>query len=122
MEIIKVPDVSIECLEAIELLLKKDPRERISLFDFLHHPWLQKYQKWKNRKIWNDCYSSSNESSDSLKHAVSNEGDEADRDDVDNDQLDEVAETNEDQVKNDDDAENNAGELIRVSSLGQSTH
>ena len=38
---IKVPsNVSIECLEAIELLLKKDKRERITIFEFLHHPWL----------------------------------------------------------------------------------
>jgi hypothetical protein len=54
-----VPNVSIECLEAIELLLKKDPRERITMFDFLHHPWLQNYQKWKNRKMWAGTYSSS---------------------------------------------------------------
>lgn len=33
-------DVSYECLDAIELLLKKDPRERITIFEFLHHPWL----------------------------------------------------------------------------------
>ena len=53
-----MPDVSVECLEAIELLLKKDPKDRITIFDFLHHPWLQAHQKWRNRKIWNDCYSS----------------------------------------------------------------
>lgn len=57
-----MPDVTLECLDALELLLKKDPRERITLFDFLHHPWLQAHQKWRNRKIWNDCYSSSSSS------------------------------------------------------------
>lgn len=61
---VKIPDVSLDCLEAIELLLKKDPRERITLFEFLHHPWMQSYQKWKNKKRWNDCYSS--DSNDSL--------------------------------------------------------
>ena len=64
----KVPDVTLECLDALELLLKKDPKERISLFDFLHHPWLQTHQKWRNRKIWNDCYSSS--SADSLRSSI----------------------------------------------------
>ena len=39
-EVVKVPNVSIDCLEAIELLLMKNPRERMSIFDFLHHPWL----------------------------------------------------------------------------------
>ena len=29
------------------------------MFDFLHHPWLQNYKKWKNRKIWAGTYSSS---------------------------------------------------------------
>ena len=56
-----IPDVSLECIDALEQLLKKDPRERITLFDFLHHPWIQTHQKWRNRKIWNDCYSSSSE-------------------------------------------------------------
>lgn len=65
VEVVKIPDVSLDCLEAIELLLKKDPRERITLFEFLHHPWMQSYQKWKNKKRWNDCYSS--DSNDSLK-------------------------------------------------------
>lgn len=57
-EVIKVPNVSFDCLEAIELLLKKDPKERITMFEFLHHPWLQNYKKWKNRKMWGQTYSS----------------------------------------------------------------
>ena len=41
---IEVPEnISNECREAIELMLKKDPDERISLFDLLHHPWLCDY-------------------------------------------------------------------------------
>lgn len=77
-----VPDVSYECLEAIELLLKKDPRERITLFDFLHHPWLQAHQKYRNRKIWNDCYSSSSGEDTSLNKSKDEE-----------DQLDELSPT-----------------------------
>ena len=52
--------LSIECLDALEKLLKKEPGERISIFDFLHHPWLQNYQRWKNRKMWANSDSSSN--------------------------------------------------------------
>ena len=73
-EVVKVPNVSYECLEAIELLLMKNPRERISIFDFLHHPWLQNHQKLKNRTIWGDSYSS-NEETDSLEGIVSAEED-----------------------------------------------
>jgi serine/threonine protein kinase len=40
VEASKLPNVSRECLDAIEMLLKKDPSERISIFDFLQHPWL----------------------------------------------------------------------------------
>lgn len=58
-------DVSDECLDAIKLLLKKDKQERMTIFEFLHHPWLQNYQKWKNRKMWANSYSdeSSNQGS-----------------------------------------------------------
>jgi len=65
IEVLKLPNVSIECLDAIEMLLKKDPHERISIFDFLQHPWLQEYQRWKEVKKWGHNYSSS--SADSLK-------------------------------------------------------
>lgn len=47
-----LPNVSVECLDAIEMLLKKDPNERISIFDFLQHPWIEKYKRWKETKIW----------------------------------------------------------------------
>lgn len=74
-EVIKVPNVSIECLEAIELLLKKAPRERITMFEFLHHPWLQNYKKWKNRKMWANSYSSSSEGSQEEEHKDSEDED-----------------------------------------------
>ena len=74
IEKIEVPDVSIDCLDALELLLKKDPRERITIFDFLHHPWLQNYQKWKNRKMWAGTYSS--DESGSLRDELSDQDDD----------------------------------------------
>lgn len=34
------------------------------MYDLMHHPWLQNYQKWKNRATWGkDSNSSSNASS-----------------------------------------------------------
>ena len=33
--------------ELITLLLKKDPKERISLVEALHHPWFKKVRKQK---------------------------------------------------------------------------
>lgn len=69
-----MPEVSLECLDAIELLLKKDKRERITIFEFLHHPWLQNYKKWKNRKMWANSYSSSS------SIASDKEGEETDED------------------------------------------
>lgn len=44
------PNVSIECLDALEKLLRKNPEERITIFDFLQHPWIVKYQRWKETK------------------------------------------------------------------------
>lgn len=44
--------MSVECLDAIEMLLKKNPKERISIFDFLQHPWIKKYKRWKETKTW----------------------------------------------------------------------
>lgn len=66
VEEINIPNVSIECLNAIELLLKKDPRERITIFDFLQHSWLTEYQRWKEVKKYGRSYSSGS-SKDSLK-------------------------------------------------------
>ena len=44
------------------------------MFDFLHHPWLQNYQKWKNRKIWAGTYSSSSSISGSEQSISFQEG------------------------------------------------
>ena len=70
-EVVKLPNVSVECLEAIELLLKKDPQERITIFDFLHHPWLQNYQRWKNKKLWPTSYSSDSQATSDLQESLS---------------------------------------------------
>ena len=87
---VKLPNVSYECLEAIELLLKKNPQERITIFDFLHHPWLQNYQRRKNKKLWPTSYSSDSHATSSLKDTLSGVGDQDDEDrssdDVDNEE------------------------------------
>ena len=57
--ILNVPEnVSNECRDAIEQMLRKDPDERISLFDLQHHPWLCNYQH-ANKQMWEET---SNES------------------------------------------------------------
>ena len=53
-EKLEVPShISNECREVIELMLKKEPGERISLFDLLHHPWLHSYQH-ENKQMWEE--------------------------------------------------------------------
>ena len=42
------------------------------MFDFLHHPWLQNYKKWKNKKMWAGTYSSSDSSSSSGEESINN--------------------------------------------------
>lgn len=43
------------------------------MFDFLHHPWLQNYQKWKNRKMWANSYSSDSESLTDKEEQISDD-------------------------------------------------
>ena len=77
-ELVKIPDMSLDCLDALDQLLKKDPKERITIFDFLHHPWLQNYQKWKNRKIWGASYSDGSSSSVALSDDSEDEAKQVD--------------------------------------------
>ena len=68
MSMLIVPDnVSNECRDAIEQMLKKDPDERISLFDLQHHAWLCDYQH-ANKQIWEETSNenSSNGSNDEV--------------------------------------------------------
>ena len=51
----RVPaQVSQECLLLIEQLLKKDPEERLSIFDIKHHPWLSRYRRRMKRSFFGD--------------------------------------------------------------------
>jgi serine/threonine protein kinase len=37
------PNISNECKDILMKMLKKDPKERISIDDALKHPWFEKY-------------------------------------------------------------------------------
>ena len=76
MDKLEVPhDVSNECREVIELMLKKDPEERVSLFELLHHPWLHDFQHL-NKQVWEET---SNESASDCSKASNDGGSDKER-------------------------------------------
>ena len=62
-------------MNAIESMLKKEPEERISMFDLLHHPWLRRYQREANGGGWDT--SDSSLYSDSIETLEDERGDKA---------------------------------------------
>lgn len=40
-----------DCLDLVRGMLAKEPEQRVSIFDILHHPWLMNHKQTKTRKF-----------------------------------------------------------------------